>query len=133
MHISDMLLSQVSTDEIDEILDLKSVGIAPEKADLYQRFFDEQRKNLDFIRNWRFIWTKLLVSKLIAVFYLYNNALFYFFDQPLMMPKEVAQPFGTFLSELLTDESNQIWLYVFLAIWLTITLQLLITAAAHDY
>lgn len=104
--MSDLVLSQVSTDEIDEILDLKSVGIVPEKADLYQRFFDEQRKNLDFIRGWRFIWTKLLLTKMLAVVYLYNNALYYFLDQPLVMPKAIAQPFGSFISELLMDESN---------------------------
>lgn len=103
------------------------------KADLFKRFFDEQAQNLKFIRKWRYIFTKMLWAKLTAVFYLYNRALFYFLDHPMRVPPAMAQPFGKRIGEALSSTENQLLLYLLLGIWLTMALQLTITAMAREY
>ena len=134
VRICDFFLAQVTHPEIDEILDLKSAGIPDvSKADLFQRFFDEQAQNLKFILKWRYIFTKALWAKLTAVFYLYNRALYYFLDHPMRVPPAMAQPFGQRIGEALSSTENQLLLYLLLGLWLTMGLQLTITAAAREY
>mmetsp|Transcript_893 Transcript_893/g.1216 ORF Transcript_893/g.1216 Transcript_893/m.1216 type:complete len:162 (+) Transcript_893:1119-1604(+) len=121
LRIADFVLNQVTENEIDEILDLKSAGIpSADKADLFKRFFDDQDMNLKFIKKWRFIFTKVLWGKLVFFFFLYNNALDYFLESPLSVPQSMAVPFGEKLGSVLLDRENQIFLYCLLALWLTI-------------
>jgi len=133
VRIPDFILSQVSSKEIDEILDLKTAGLKPEKADLVKRYFAEQKSNLMFLRKWRLIFAKMLWAKLIFFFYLYNNALEYFLEVGLQLPKAMQTPFGEKLGEAIGSDKNQIYMYALLALWLTIALQLVVTAAAREY
>ena len=41
--------------------------------------------------------------------------------------------FGQRLGDAIGDEKNQIWLYILLAVWLSLALQLIVTAAAREF
>ena len=112
----------MTSNKIDEILDLNSAGIKRTEADLFERFFEQQDKNLKFILKWRLIISKIVWTKFIFFFYLYNNALDYFIEKRLKLPWETSYTFGTWIGSLLSDQGNQIYLYVLLGLWLTLGL-----------
>ena len=85
------------------------------------------------MKKWRLIWTKILIGKLVIFFYLYNNAMEYFIDHRLFMAKAMRNAFGQRLGDAIGDEANQIWLYLLLGTWISIALQLVVTAAAREY
>lgn len=129
-RISDFILNKISSDEIEEVVEL---SIVQNNADLLARVLADKEKDLSLLKHIRFVLAKLLFCKLVVALYLYNQALYYFTEVQLTMPESMARPFGVLLSSYLLDEDNQIWLYLMFALWLAIAIQLLVTAVAWDY
>ena len=129
-RIVDILLVRVSPDEIEEVIELRK-GYSD--TNLFRRIMWERAGNLELLGKFRLIFTKVLFAKFTIGLYLYNNALIYFTERGLIMPEAVAQPFGQTMGSMLRDQENQIWLYLFYALWLAIAVQLLVTAVAWDY
>ena len=89
---------------------------------MLKNFFAQQQTNLDFLRVWRYIFSKILWSKLGFSIYLHNKAFGYFAGRRLKMPEAMARPFGAKLGALLTDEDNQFFLYLLFSFWLAVAL-----------
>ena len=63
-------------------------------------------KELGLLKHFRFIFTKILVAKLMVLLYVYNKALNYFFEVQLRMPASMAKPFGEYVGSLLRSTDN---------------------------
>ena len=50
----------------------------------------ERAGNLELLRKFRFIFTNVLLAMFTIGIYLYNNALIYFTEKSMIMPKAVA-------------------------------------------
>ena len=129
-RITDFFLRHVSDDKIEEIIELR---VGRSDPNLFQNLFVQKRTNLDFLKVWRYLFTKVLLSKFAIAFYLYNKGLKYFFDHRLMMPQSVAEPFGETVGNILRNPNNQLGLYILYGGWLAVAVQLLVTAIAWDF
>ena len=78
---------KVSPDEIEEVIELRK-GYSD--TNLFKRMVRERAGNLELLRKFRFIFTKVLLAKFAIGIYLYNNALIYFTEKSLVMPAAVA-------------------------------------------
>ena len=103
MRITDFILDKISHDEILEILELK---IGKGSPDLLQKSLNDKVRELGLLKHFRFIFTKILVAKLMLALYVYNKALNYFFEMHLQMPASMAKPFGDYVGSLLRSTDN---------------------------
>ena len=87
MRITDFILDKISHDEILEILELK---IGKGSPDLLQKSLNDKVRELGLLKHFRFIFTKILVAKLMLALYVYNKALNYFFEMHLQMPASMV-------------------------------------------
>ena len=78
---------KVSPDEIEEVIELRK-GYSD--TNLFRRMMRERAENLELLSKFRLIFTKMLFAKFVIGLYLYNNALIYFTEKSLVMPKAVA-------------------------------------------
>lgn len=112
----------MSSDEIEEIIELRTRKQTIYDQDLFARLFDEKRKNLRLLRDFRFIYSKMLFTKLVFALYLYSETLDYYLDKNLKMPESMARNFGPRLGKILSSGTHHFWLFVIFALWLTIAL-----------